>query len=94
MSELISDQVSLVAGMAVVVMCNATQHFERTVVAMQRRCMGCDDGILGSSIIVPLIGRFPSDGPAHRETGMVLPNNQRQHRTLNIQEAVLPYALC
>jgi len=25
---------------------------------------------------------------------MLLPNNQRQHRTLHIQKDVLPYALC
>ena len=25
---------------------------------------------------------------------ILLPNNQRQHRTLHIQEDVLPYALC
>ena len=34
----------------------------------------------------------------HREVGIVLPNNQRQHRTLHrtlhIQKDVLPYALC
>ena len=29
-----------------------------------------------------------------REIGILLPNNQRQHRTLNIQKDVLPYALC
>ena len=29
-----------------------------------------------------------------REIGILLPNNQRQHRTLHIQEDVLPYALC
>ena len=28
-----------------------------------------------------------------REIGILLPNNQRQHRTLRIQEDVLPYAL-
>ena len=27
------------------------------------------------------------------EIGIVLPNNQRQHRTLNIQKDVQPYAL-
>ena len=27
-------------------------------------------------------------------TLILLPNNQRQHRTLHIQEDVLPYALC
>jgi len=26
--------------------------------------------------------------------GILLPNNQRQHRTLHIQKDVLPYALC
>ena len=29
-----------------------------------------------------------------REIGILLPNNQRQHRTLHIQKDVLPYALC
>ena len=29
-----------------------------------------------------------------RENGIVLPNNQRQHRTLHIQKDVLPYAVC
>jgi len=28
------------------------------------------------------------------EIGILLPNNQRQHRTLHIQKDVLPYALC
>jgi hypothetical protein len=28
------------------------------------------------------------------EIGIPLPNNQRQHRTLHIQEDVLPSALC
>jgi len=28
------------------------------------------------------------------EIGILLPNNQRQHRTLPIQKDVLPYALC
>ena len=26
--------------------------------------------------------------------GILLPNNQRQHRTLHVQKDVLPYALC
>ena len=29
-----------------------------------------------------------------KEIGILLPNNQRQHRTLHIQTDVLPYALC
>ena len=29
-----------------------------------------------------------------REIGILLPNNQRQHRTLHIQKDVLPYASC
>jgi len=29
-----------------------------------------------------------------REIGISLPENQRQHRTLHIQDDVLPYALC
>ena len=29
-----------------------------------------------------------------REVGMLLPNNQRQHRTLHFQKVVLPYAVC
>ena len=28
------------------------------------------------------------------EIGVLLPNNQRQHRTLHAQKDVLPYALC
>ena len=28
------------------------------------------------------------------ESGILLPNNQRQHRTLHTQKDVLPYALC
>ena len=28
------------------------------------------------------------------EIGILLPNNQRKHRTLHIQEDVLPHALC
>ena len=32
--------------------------------------------------------------PSHREIGILLPNNQRQHRTLHIQKDVLPCALC
>jgi len=31
---------------------------------------------------------------ANAEIGILLPNNQRQHRTLHIQKDVLPYALC
>jgi hypothetical protein len=33
-------------------------------------------------------------GRKERKIGILLPNNQRQHRTLHIQEDVLPYALC
>ena len=29
-----------------------------------------------------------------RDIGMLVPNNQRQHRTLHIQKDELPYALC
>jgi len=29
-----------------------------------------------------------------KETGILLPINQRQHRTLPMQKDVLPYALC
>jgi len=32
--------------------------------------------------------------PQAREIGILLPNNQRQHRTLHIQKDVLPCALC
>ena len=33
--------------------------------------------------------------PGYREEiGILLPNNQRQHRTLQIQKDVLPYAMC
>jgi len=35
-----------------------------------------------------------SKTPMQREIGILLPNNQRQHRTLHIQKDVLPYALC
>ena len=33
-------------------------------------------------------------GQLSAEIGILLPNNQRQHSTLHIQEDVLPYALC
>ena len=43
----------------------------------------------------------PNVGISHREIGVLLPSNQRQHRTLHIQKNVLhnqndvvPYALC
>jgi len=29
-----------------------------------------------------------------REVGILLPNNQHQHRTMHIQKDMLPYALC
>ena len=32
--------------------------------------------------------------PFQSKIGILLPNNQRQHRTLHIQEDVRPYALC
>ena len=32
--------------------------------------------------------------PTLNEIGILLPNDQRQHRTLHIQKDVLPYALC
>ena len=39
--------------------------------------------------------RFMSVSPCQtRENVILLPNNQRQHRTLHIQEDVMPYALC
>ena len=31
---------------------------------------------------------------AERESGILLPDNQRQHRTLHIHQDVLPYAVC
>ena len=31
---------------------------------------------------------------ARTEMGMLMPNNQRQHRSLHIQKDVLPNALC
>ena len=37
----------------------------------------------------------PTGGALHyRDIGILLPNNQRQHRTLHIQKDVLPCALC
>ena len=30
----------------------------------------------------------------HQEIGVLLLNNQRQHRTLHVQKDMLPYALC
>jgi len=39
-------------------------------------------------------GRVAFLAPALPEIGILLPNNQRQHRTLHIQKDVLPYALC
>ena len=42
-------------------------------------------------------GHFP-DRPimpgTSLDVGVLLPNNQRQHRTLHMQKDVLPYALC
>ena len=32
--------------------------------------------------------------PRLKKIGILLRNNQRQHRTLHIQKDVLPYALC
>jgi len=32
--------------------------------------------------------------PSFQEVGILLPNNQRQHRTLHVPKDVLPYALC
>ena len=40
----------------------------------------------------PVIREVGSTRPG--ENGILLPNNQRQHRTLHIQKNVLPYALC
>ena len=41
------------------------------------------------------MGAPPSPAlPCHPEIGILLPNNQRQHRILRIQKDVLPYALC
>ena len=37
---------------------------------------------------------FPPRSAAAREIGLLLPNNQRQNRSLRIQNDVLPYALC
>jgi len=34
------------------------------------------------------------DHAINREIGVLLPNKQRQHRTLHIQKDVLPQALC
>jgi len=39
-------------------------------------------------------GPYFPNANVQREIGMLLPNNQRQHRTLHIQKDVLPYALC
>jgi len=40
------------------------------------------------------IAALPRGGPFSREIDILLPNNQRQHRTLHIQKDVLPYAVC
>ena len=42
----------------------------------------------------PKVRERPKVSLAFREIGVLLPNNQRQHRTLHIQKDVLPYALC
>jgi len=48
------------------------------------------DGTVARNVILRAVdGREPA-----REIGMLLPNNQRQHRTLYNQKDVLPYALC
>ena len=51
---------------------------------------GIRSGMARGWSTVSLIG----SGLLERETGMLLPNNQRQYRTLHIQKDVLPYALC
>ena len=43
---------------------------------------------------VPHLGGAPPECLEDEEIGILLPNNQRQHRTLHIQKGVLPYALC
>jgi len=43
---------------------------------------------------LPFRARFYPSFGVDREIGILLPNNQRQHRILRIQDDVLPYALC
>jgi len=59
----------------------------------------CPNGVLGGGRF--LMGEVPlypnvcgSSCLTGREIGILLPNNQRQHRTLRIQKNVPPYALC
>ena len=52
-----------------------------------------------SEIVPALFQIFPTlvfrqTGPTESEIGILLPNNQRPHRTLHIQKDALPYALC
>ena len=44
--------------------------------------------------LLNLLSVTPTAVVEEGETGVLLPNNQRQHRTLHIQKDVLPYALC
>jgi len=42
----------------------------------------------------PCPGPLPNEKGTTCEIGILLPSNQRQHRTLHIQQDVLPSALC
>jgi len=62
-----------------------TTWLDQVKMALKREA---DPGLLAGALQVcpnPLIPR---------EIVILLPNNQRQHRTLHIQKDVLPYALC
>jgi len=60
---------------------------------MRSKCkrLHAPEPILGALIVSPAQA---SQLWLFREIGILLPNNQRQHRTLYIQKDVLPYALC
>ena len=54
--------------------------------------LGVDEALLFLLVLLLISVRLLFEsGP---EIGILLPNNQRQHRTLHIQRDLLPYALC
>ena len=59
--------------------------------------LGCLQGGLAREPNTPLYPAHIACTPQaiqSGEIGILLPNNQRQHRTLHIQKDVLPYVLC
>ena len=60
------------------------------------RVQGAGFRVQGEGALAPSRnpGQTPSAPRLTRKIGIFLPNNQRQHRSLHVQEDVLPYALC